>query len=55
MFECRSGDGLNGTPEPYIYKPGEIQVFTFTTPISFILIGHLEQDKHLNYKLVQGS
>jgi hypothetical protein len=37
IYEWRSGDGLNGTPEPYIYKPGEIQVHTFTTPISVVI------------------
>ncbi len=28
---------VNGTPEAYIYKPGEVPVFTFTTPISFVI------------------
>jgi hypothetical protein len=37
MYEWRSGDGLNGTPEAYIYKPGEVPVFPFTTPITFII------------------
>ena len=37
MYEWRSGDGLDGRPDAYIYKPGEIQVYPFTTPISFII------------------
>jgi hypothetical protein len=37
IYEWRSGDGLDGRPDAYIYKPGEIQVHTFTTPVSVVI------------------